>query len=159
MFDHRWFITLANSLFCPCRKSLRYLPAAVVFIIGMVGCGSGPTVRDVPAAQENLRLIGVAYGKATIGLHRPPANLQEFLPYLKQQGDTEKLLRSPIDGEEYVIYWNKDLMASRPGDEPVLAHEKQGEGGRRYVLHGRYVERLSEEALQKALTPPVPSGT
>jgi hypothetical protein len=106
----------------------------------------------------NLNTIGRAYAIATEELRHPPRNKEEFLPYLKATlaeetlakeraeadepaaaGDVRKVedvMRSESDGEEFVIHWGVDCRGQRGLTAPVLAYEKSGKDGRRYVLQG-----------------------
>jgi hypothetical protein len=79
-----------------------------------------------------------------------------LLPFLQEVGDPAKLLRSPDDGEEYIICWNRDILNTSGNGFPVIAYEKLGKGGERYVGRGRTVEHLTDEAFQNLLTATVP---
>src|SRR4051812_33146425 len=70
-----------------------------------VGCGGcdQPRMADVPASTQNLKVISAAYLEATKQLDRPPQDVNELTPYLKKHGDPAAILRSPDDGQEYVI--------------------------------------------------------
>jgi hypothetical protein len=120
-----------------------------VILIGS-GCRS-TTSKAVPESSRNLRCIRDAYLKATEKLERPPANLQELMPFLKEEGEPDQILRSPEDGQDYVIHWGADANAN---PAVVLAYEKQGKDGRRYVLWGPIVWFLSDEELKQKPFPP-----
>ncbi len=77
--------------------------------------------------------------------------------YLKKQGDTPEILRSPADGEEFVIHWGVDYRKylGKSGGLPVLAYEKAGKGGFRYVLQVRTIEHVTDAQLAKL---PFPTG-
>jgi hypothetical protein len=103
-----------------------------------------------------LQQIGAAYTNATYALGRPPRDLQEFLPYLREQGAPDKIRRSPCDGEEFVIVWGVDLrmLQARGNDIPILAYERQGQDGKRHVLRGRSeVLLFTEDELKSAVLP------
>jgi hypothetical protein len=145
----------------PLRFCLR-LPGVCCLLLGWLGaagCGApagAPVPKDDPA-RESLEHIGDAYGRATFGLNRPPANLKELQPYLKEQGDPAKLLRSPNDGEDFVIVWGVELrqLKARGNDVPIVAFEKTGKGGQRYVLRGRSdVVLMTDVQLKAATFPP-----
>jgi hypothetical protein len=133
-------------------------------VVTLGGCS--PKYEAVPASQaeSNLSKIGRAYMLASAGLKRPPKNSQELLPYLKEIGESEAALRSPTDGEEYVILWGvkgESLAPKPPSSElkpyqrfPVLAYEKRGDSDGRWVLQvPNRVVQLSEEELQQAYFP------
>jgi hypothetical protein len=96
MMGRQWL----NLVRCGC------LLAAVS--VAAVGCG-GKNDRDVTPGYENLRLIGAAYLEATEKLKAPPGSLNDLKPFLAKHGDLATLLRSPEDGEDYVILWGVDL--------------------------------------------------
>jgi len=75
---------------------------------------------------------------------------------LQEVGDPDKLLRSPIDGEEFVIIWGVDPRTEPPmdGKLPILVYEKKGIGGKRYVwqLPTRIVA-MTDDELRTAYFP------
>jgi len=83
-------------------------------------------------------------------LDRPPESRDELLPYLQvKDRNPAEVLRSPDDDADYVIYWGVDLVHPVPGQSNLIAHEKHGKNGTRYVLIGRNVEQMNDEAIQK----------
>jgi len=111
----------------------------------------------------------MAYGKATLDLDRPPKNKEELLPFLKPPANPdnpdaatlkpEDILRSPADGEEFVIHWGIDIrslnMGGDPAKLPVLAYEKNSHNGKRLVLQGRTVTEVTDEQFSEL---PFPRG-
>ena len=87
--------------------------------------GQGP---DDAAVQ--LRTVASAYSGATVKLGRPPRNMEELKPFLKLGGDPDQILRSPHDGQPFEIVWGVDAEEANG----VFAYEKQGAGGKRWVL-------------------------
>jgi hypothetical protein len=124
----------------------------------LTGCGFEPAKTEFSLSRQNLERIGVAYFKATVDpdRDRPPKNKQEIIPYLKEFGNPAELLRSPDDGQDYVILWDVDVrkLSARAARSTVLAYEKQGKNGKRYVLLVREVEQMTDEQLQNASFPP-----
>jgi hypothetical protein len=122
-----------------------------------VGCRSGSTqVKEVDPIITQLNSIGQAYIKATEKLGRPPKNADEIKPALQEVGDPDKILHSVIDGEEFVIVWGVDPRRTPPKDGalPVLAYEKRGVGGKRYVLQmPTRVIAMTDDELNKAYFP------
>lgn len=121
---------------------------------GFLGC-STQTTEHKPVSQH-LKKIGLAYIKATEKNNRAPANLKDLLPFLKDEGDPDELLKSPGDGEPFVIFWDVDhrAYAIEAKPLPVLVHEKTGSGGKRWVLRVNRSLHLTNEELQKEPFPP-----
>ena len=124
--------------------------------VAVVGCGpSRPTVERTPT-RVNLERLGAAYSRASQALHRPPVNQEELLPFLKQQGNPEEILRSTNDGQDFVIVWGVDSVTFKgKGNEvPVIAYEKSGKDGIRHVLRAPHEIFLLSEAELRAATFP-----
>jgi hypothetical protein len=113
---------------------------------------------DPPAAPaQRLLAIGNAYVNAAKRLGRPPKSFQEIMPDLPPDA-TEEYLRSPGDGERFVILWGVDFNKVLPGRaDPftIGAYEQKGVDGRRYVLRfPRSVAVMADDELRKAVFPP-----
>lgn len=68
---------------------------------------------------------------------------------------TDVFLVSPRDQEMIVVRYDA-IAAANDGKEVILAHEKKGVGGRRFVVYypsGR-VEQLADDAFEKAMSGP-----
>jgi hypothetical protein len=128
--------------------------SGVLAVLCGTAAGCGTTEREAPTGYQNLVSVGKAYLAATDTLERPPANLNDLKPFLEKQGDPATLLRSPEDGEDYVIIWGVDYRAAK-GPPPVIAYEKTGREGKRNVLQGRNVSRVSDDDFRKL---PFPAG-
>jgi hypothetical protein len=103
-----------------------------------------------------LESIGRAYIWATRSLGRPPADLTELLPFVEKQGKPTNILSSPNDGQGFEIVWGVDLrqLKARGSAVPVIAYEKVGKGGKRYVLRGRAdVVLLTDGELKSSAFP------
>lgn len=140
-------------------KALSRLLLWVVFLAwcAALGCGApGTPVDKVDPTAKNLDRIGDAYVRATMTLRRPPENLQELEPVLAMQGKPEDILRSPNDGEDFVIVWGVELrrLKAQGNAVPVVAYEKKGKDGKRYVLRGRAEVILLTDGQLKAATFP-----
>ena len=69
----------------------------------------------------------------------------------KEFGDVDMLLKSPIDGQPYVIVWGVDLgNAANP--TMVVAHEKIGAGGVRYVMTPTGVRKLTDVEFARGIS-------
>jgi hypothetical protein len=137
----------------PCQFGRPF--AVGLALLGLMGCARNAD-RPYAAAEGRLLKIGNAYLNAANKLGRAPMGLDDIKPYL--EGDvTEEYLRSPGDGEPFVIMWGIDYHALPPGrGDPftVAAYEKKGVNGKRYVLRfPRSVELMTDEQLRKAVFP------
>jgi len=121
------------------------------------GCSSESTApKPQEPIQVHLLAIGTAYIKTAQKLGRPPKNVADIRPALQEAGDPDQLLRSPIDGEEFVIIWGINPFDVPPSDKglPVLVYEKKGKDGKRYVLQlPTLVVAKTDEELKKAYFP------
>jgi hypothetical protein len=98
------------------------------------GCGSrSVVVADDDPSRDNLIAIVDAYSRAAEQLQRPPRGLDEIKPHFRKSESLSSVLRSPNDGESYVIAWGADVLTPPPdeGTPVLLAYEKNGCDGRR----------------------------
>jgi hypothetical protein len=135
--------------------------------MGAAGCGNGePQFKEEPVpteCQKRLRIIGDTYVRATQKLNRPPNNLSEFMPtlkdYVKAQpsaGKADEILKSPNDGQLFEIVWGVMLLQlkDRGSDVPIVAFERVGANGERNVLRGsRETLLMSERELRSGKFP------
>jgi hypothetical protein len=137
------------------QARLGWLHVVLAAVVGLAGC-SRKVDRPLPAAEQRLLDIGTAYLNAINRLKRPPRGFDDLKPSL-QPGATEDYLRSPGDGEPFVIFWGIDYHKLPPGPvDPftVAAYEKKGVEGKRYVLRfPRSVVQMTDEELRKAVFP------
>jgi hypothetical protein len=126
-------------------------------VAGAVGCAKEVRVEaKLDPAHENLMRIGSAYIQFNTKNQRPPKSVEEIKPFLKESGSIDELLRSPRDGHPFVICWGVDLLVPPrwAKSTPILAYEKRGAEGTRYVLTTlRSVEQMSDEQFQQASFP------
>jgi hypothetical protein len=120
-----------------------------------------PVEAKVDEARVHLQTIAAAYEFAVQRNGRPPQNLDELRPFLQdrqQPGKTLDVLRSPNDGENYVIIWGVDyreLATQVPNPYVVLAYEKSGKAGKRYVLvRPNFVTVMTDAEFRTAPFPP-----
>jgi hypothetical protein len=135
----------------------------VLLCLALAGCGSSakPVVGRVDDSRQNLQKIGIAYSQAAQKLNRPPRNVDELMPFLQEGLGPVKardVLRSPNDGQEYVIVWGVDfgqLALTRGDPYVVFAYERTGKGGKRQVLKPPVeVLLMTDSEFQKAPFPP-----
>jgi hypothetical protein len=134
------------------------LLGACCLLLGCLAAGCGSPATPPPPSPTALKLqaIGKAYVDATVRQNRPPANLDELLPSLQEQGDPHEFLVSPSDGNQFEIVWSVELrrLKAYGSEVPVIAFERQGKDGKRYVLRGRAdVVQLSDSALKSSRLP------
>ena len=113
------------------------------------GCsGSGPKTEE---AELNLRRIVQAYQLASEPHGNPPRDLESITRFFKELGDPrepDKILRSPRDGQPYVILFGAKLEW---GDGTILAYERDGKDGARYVATlSRDVKILNDAEFAQA---------
>jgi hypothetical protein len=128
----------------------------ITYLVTCSGCGSKTVVNEVPQAYVSMRALSTAYVLTTDALDRGPKNMTELMPQLKKQGAAaEPLLAS--NGDEFVIHWGVDYRKyfGKTGGMPVIAYEKSGKSGRRYVLRVRDIEQATDEELANF---PFPAG-
>jgi hypothetical protein len=132
----------------------RHRACALIGLVSLVliGCSDKRRPQEDPTARH-LRKVGQAYELATdIRNGRPPRNADELGRYFKELGETgepSELLKSPRDGQPYVIVFGEAMdSASR---DVVFAYEKNGAGSARYVLTlARQVKLMSDEEFARA---------
>jgi hypothetical protein len=123
--------------------------------LALLGCAQPSQPND--RSQDHLMYIGRAYMQHNVEKKCPPKSIEDLKPFLAEAGDPAEILRSPDDGENYVICWNVALLkpVTWAHSTPVLAYEKRGTDGRRYVLTTlRSVELLTDEEFRQASFPP-----
>jgi hypothetical protein len=130
----------------------------LVAVTGPIGCSKEVRVETkLDPAHENLMRIGSAYVQFNTKNKRPPKSVEDIKPFLKEFGNIDDLLRSPRDGQPFVICWGVDLLVAPKWAKstPILAYEKRGAEGTRYILTTlRSVEQMSDEQFQQASFPP-----
>jgi hypothetical protein len=130
-----------------------------VLIAAASGCGPGEVhaQRETDPAKERLLAVMRAYGLFSTFEHGPPDSANDLRPILAKDGQTDDVFVSPRDGQPFVVCWGFDLSAPKPPGSPplVLAYEKTGKDGQRYVLTTfRQVELVSDEDFRKREFPP-----
>lgn len=137
---------------------------AVVLLGAVAGCGGGGRSNQEQEASP-LKPIAKFYGDY-VNQHqgRPPRGEAEFKAFLKESKnaevlkaefkftDIDKLLISPRDNKPYVIYYGKMSTSTGPGGAPVVAYEKEGSGGKRFVASALgAVEEVDEARFRKMI--------
>lgn len=159
----RWSSGIPYVVF---RGQLRpHLLASVILAmlsVGFLGCGPAkPVVFPENKFEQQLQRIGAAYSQASVKLGRPPSGPEEIMEFLQITGGppAAEILRSPHDGEDYVIVWNVDFrqlaMSGANVNDVIIAYEKRGKNGTRYVMKPpSHVTQLSDLEFKSAKFPP-----
>jgi hypothetical protein len=135
------------------QQSLARLVAGVMVLV--TGCGPQEIRSSTPVdpTTDRLLALGAAYAQFTFDRSRPPRgpeDLRDLLP-------APDALTSPRDSEPFVVFWGVDLRGPQKWatGRPILAHERTGAGGSRFVLSTmRNVEQLDEAAFRASSFPP-----
>jgi hypothetical protein len=106
--------------------------------LALTGCSSKPPQPVEDPGLVRLRTVGLAYRIFFFHYNRPPRSehdLRRTFTELGVQGaerDLEEQLRSPRDGQPYVVIYGVPLDSDLRWT--VLAYEKDGADGNRYVF-------------------------
>ena len=115
------------------------LAAGVLTLLSAGGCGKDPIRYDETTlkAADQFRKVAVAYNQAA-GRKKAVASADDLKPFLKEHGDPDALLVSPLDGQPIVIVPGVDPRAA-PGDdeEMIVAYEREGVKGKRMTVDVR----------------------
>ena len=135
---------------------MRALLILVVLILLAPGCGRAPQTKENPAA-DRLRRILLAFDAVAYEKKRGPRDAEEIKPFLKGpsgKDDPNEALRSPNDGEPFVILWGINLETIADINT-VVAYEKKGAGGKRYgITAARIVKPIGDAEATDGKTAP-----
>ncbi len=121
----------------------------VLLLITVSGCSRTPTVQK--SSPGNLEKIQTAYMAFYDSKKRPPKSAEELAPFLKKPLD--EVLVSQNDKEKYVIIWDTDPYKDMGESPVVIAYERKGVDGKRFVFHGMGVEYMTADQFSKANFP------
>jgi hypothetical protein len=127
------------------------LVAAIVCLVAVTGCGDAARVQT--GTGEKLEQLSAVYRAATEKLRRPPANAEELKPFLKPGQALETLLTSPNDKQPHVVIWGADVRTGMELKPLVIAYEKEGSGGNRFVMTAMGVFLMGPEDFKEANFP------
>lgn len=127
-------------------------------LIALIGCSRSQPDRANPTA-ENLRQIAILCGKymGSKGKMPPSADaLKKFARGSNVPGaappDLDQLFVSPRDNEPYVIVSSAKMGAPGKGPRTIIAHEKTGQAGKRYVAYATAeVEEINDEQFKQIM--------
>ncbi len=132
----------------------RYGFLAILACAIAAGCSFGAKSSEDETTTD-LRHIVRAYDLVLAEKRRPPRDVSELEKVLTELHEADlnppakEVLTSSRDGEPYVIIMGADLGATRSAD--ILAYEKRGAEGKRYVLMMSYdVQQLTDQEFAQA---------
>jgi hypothetical protein len=122
-------------------------------IFGFIGCG-GEKIEPLTTDPTVIALdkIGSAYIRGT----PPPKTKADLLAIFKLSSFPKDLLISPSDGQEFIIVYDVELKGLKVSGAqlPVVAFEKSGKDGKRYVLRGmNTIVQLTDDQLKSSVFP------
>jgi len=136
-----------------------------VLVVCLVSVGCGRARREAQQRQDsNLKPLAILYGQF-LGRHegRPPADEQEFKQFIRSSGseqlarfdvaDLESLFISSRDQKPYVVLYGDEAPL---GSARVVAYEREGQGGTRFVANDLGEIRQVDEAQFRAIVPSPP---
>lgn len=126
----------------------------ILFVFCLLGCGGSQKESSLPTDPTYLALEKI--GNAYIRIDPPPQKKSDLVAALKTFGKPEEILKSPNDGHEFIIVYGVKLhmLKATGNDIPVVAFEKFGKDGKRYVLRGRNgITQLTDAELREAKFP------
>jgi hypothetical protein len=127
---------------------------SVLGLLWLVGCGPRVIERETSDhGGDQLVTLSRMYTAAQRSFGRPPRGLDDLKAVAKEYGDLDRLLKSPNDGQPYAIAWGVDL-GNAPNATMVVAHEKLGTGGVRYVMTPTGIMKLTDQEFARAIFPP-----
>ena len=134
------------------RINALFIPLFLIFML--LGCEGQekPSTMTTDPTEIALNKLGAAYIRGT----PPPKTKAELLSILKSCNHPIELLTSPSDGQEFIIVYGVELKGLKVtgAQLPVVAFEKSGKDGKRYVLRGmNTIVQLTDEQLKSSVFP------
>ena len=127
-----------------------WLTSGLILVLGLMGCGGGSQTAPTKTSLQKLAMYYGTYITAHKGA--APANEAQLQAFIKEKAaddDLEKLFRSERDGQAYVVFY---LGATKVASDRVIAHEKDGLAGKRFVAFSTTaVRELDEAEFKQAL--------
>jgi hypothetical protein len=131
-----------------CQGRLISRVSCALGVVFFLTCGCSPKITEtqLPAVEQQLQYIGMAYQQASTELGRGPTSLAEFKGYLGSYGDPESLLLTP-GGQPIQVVWNIKTSEMRRGAMPIIAFATDGEGGYTGIDFQLSMRRLEKEEI------------
>lgn len=130
-----------------------------LLVVAAQGCSPPASIvvrNPMDPTQERLLDLVNAYWQYNISHRVPPRSATDIEPILRERGIADDVFRSPRDGEPFVVCWGTNVVRPAQGTaaRPILAYEKNGRDGSRFVvLAERKVELLTEDEFLQASFP------
>ena len=138
----------------------------VVGVAVWLAAGCGGRTESEEREQSHLKPLAILYGQF-VGEHqgRPPKDEQEFKQYVRSQSpevlasfgisDADTVFISSRDGQPYVVRYGNAAKTGPPGPggQPVIAYERTGVSGKRFVASSIGAVEEVDEARFKELVP------
>ena len=161
-------ITTVTGAGCGWRRpwSKRVLLAISALLLIASGCTRNQK-QSAPQETSSLKSLAIVYGRY-LGTHRgePPADEAGFKQFVQslppeqlaamKATDTNQLFTSARDHEPYVIVYGKPTGPPGPAGSPVIAYERTGIEGKRFVASSMGAVEEVDEARFKQLVPQSP---
>jgi hypothetical protein len=138
---------------------------AVLFscVVVAAGCQHKPAGELAPV-ESNVKNIAIFYGRfMSQNRGRTPPDKEALKKFIASHPvaelaalkitDVEQLFVSPRDQQPYVVRYGAKLPPPGPSGSPVIAYEKDGDGGRRYVAFANAGVEELDDARFKELVP------
>lgn len=129
------------------------------------GC-QDKTGRELEPVETNVKNLAIFYGRyVSQNRGQTPANEEELKKFIAGHPASElaafkitdvgQLFVSPRDKQPYVIRYGFALPPPGPSGSPVIAYEKAGVGGRRFVAFANAgVEELDDARFRQLVPQP-----
>ncbi len=139
----------------------RWMLGLVVAALLAAGCTQ--QTQSKKQQESRLKPLSMLYGQY-MGQHRgqPPQSEAEFKKFVESQKsflnqfgitDPATLFISERDGQPYVVIYGKPKGPAALAGKPVIAYEKVGVGGKRFVASELGAVEEVDEARFKELVP------
>lgn len=122
--------------------------------------------RELEPVESNVKNIAIFYGRyVSQNRGRTPPNEEALKKFIASHPanelaalkitDVGQLFVSPRDKQPYVVRYGVVLPPPSPTGSPVVAYEKEGVGGRRFVAFAHAgVEELDDDRFRELVPQP-----
>lgn len=125
--------------------------------LALTGCGPAVIEHKATPSADHLSKVKDAFDNFMAKNGKLPKSTKDLEPFLKPMGDPAELLKSPADGQPFVILWGVNFNEATPGDDKqapvsrIYIHEKDGVGGVRHVVFASgVITKLTQDQFDQA---------